>query len=166
MLISISTWLTLTVCTILISCKFEQHVHHVGIEVENYARFKLMLHHINQFFISHHIVYLFLINGSIIWQATILRKAKQVSTTTTEFITIQQHLYDKIKQHKQDQEVIEHMAYHDALTNIGNRRYFEEVFNRNLNLALLKQSKCALLSMDLNKFKPINDLYGHAVGDA
>ncbi len=56
-----------------------------------------------------------------------------------------------------------HAALHDALTGAGNRRQFESCLDQ-----LLQDSAPShtLLMIDLDRFKPINDLYGHAAGDA
>lgn len=124
------------------------------------------LHLVIQYVAHPSTLYLLFINGAIIWQALIGHKAKLVSNTAIKVIALQQQLRQKIEQHKQDKVVIQHMAYHDPLTDLGNRRYFQEVFARSLNLAQRNHSKFALLSLDLDDFKPVNDQHGHAIGDA
>lgn len=124
------------------------------------------LHLLTQYVSHPSTLYFLFTNGVLIWQVLMWQKAKLVSTTAIKVITLQQHLHKRIKQHKQDQKVIQHMAYHDTLTELANRRYFEEVFARSLNLASRNHSKFTLLSLDLNDFKPVNDRYGHAMGDA
>ncbi|MEK4701736.1 diguanylate cyclase [Solibacillus sp. FSL R7-0668] len=57
----------------------------------------------------------------------------------------------------------EHLAYHDVLTGIYNRTYFEEEVKRKLAQDVKKDS--ALIICDLNFFKAINDTYGHQTGD-
>lgn len=56
-------------------------------------------------------------------------------------------------------------SYLDPLTKIYNRRGFEELFEKNQQLALRLGRKMVLLSFDLDGFKPINDNYGHITGD-
>ncbi|NRA69608.1 MAG: GGDEF domain-containing protein [Gammaproteobacteria bacterium] len=63
------------------------------------------------------------------------------------------------------QQVIKHQSDHDELTGLANRRKFEETaleFERN-SKAL--NSQFGVIYIDLDKFKPINDTYGHAYGD-
>ena len=57
------------------------------------------------------------------------------------------------------------LARQDALTALGNRRYFDEQLKRAMHHASRHQSKVGLILGDLNKFKKINDTYGHPVGD-
>jgi len=55
----------------------------------------------------------------------------------------------------------EELAVRDALTGLANRRYIEE----RLDLRIQQQQDFCLVMLDLNKFKPINDTYGHPAGD-
>ena len=59
-----------------------------------------------------------------------------------------------------------HLAKHDALTNLPNRVLLEERLERAIGLAKRHQQRVALLFIDLDAFKDINDGLGHAVGDA
>jgi diguanylate cyclase (GGDEF)-like protein/PAS domain S-box-containing protein len=58
-----------------------------------------------------------------------------------------------------------HMAQHDALTGLANRALFNDRLQRDLASARRDQTSLALLFIDLDKFKPVNDQHGHAVGD-
>ncbi|WP_366923050.1 GGDEF domain-containing protein [Metallumcola ferriviriculae] len=60
----------------------------------------------------------------------------------------------------------EHMAYHDPLTNLPNRKLFERSINQAIVDAEKNKLKLAVLFLDLDNFKKINDTYGHEVGDS
>ncbi len=57
------------------------------------------------------------------------------------------------------------LAMQDALTGLGNRRYFDEQLKRAMHNANRHHSLVGLVLGDLNKFKAINDTYGHMTGD-
>ncbi len=61
---------------------------------------------------------------------------------------------------------LEHYAFTDTLTEIGNRREFENTFIRENALFLRKNKPFAIIMFDLDHFKAINDRYGHNAGDA
>ena len=58
-----------------------------------------------------------------------------------------------------------YLANHDALTDLPNRTLFFDRLDQALALARRHGTRLALLFIDLDKFKPINDTWGHAVGD-
>lgn len=59
----------------------------------------------------------------------------------------------------------EFIAYHDELTLLPNRRKFKEMLHSQKHRANKNNHRFAVLYMDMNKFKEINDKYGHAIGD-
>jgi len=66
---------------------------------------------------------------------------------------------------KRRQELLEKFAYFDALTDIPNRRYFDDHLDKEWNRALRSQRPMSLLLMDIDNFKEYNDAYGHGSGD-
>jgi diguanylate cyclase (GGDEF)-like protein len=66
---------------------------------------------------------------------------------------------------QQSRAEIQHIAHHDTLTNLPNRFYGEELFSQSLVACEQKQQNLALLFIDLDNFKPVNDALGHAAGD-
>ena len=62
-------------------------------------------------------------------------------------------------------EIILHMAYHDALTDLPNRRLFEDRLTVALAQARRKKQMAAVMCLDLDQFKVVNDTMGHAMGD-
>jgi diguanylate cyclase (GGDEF)-like protein len=57
------------------------------------------------------------------------------------------------------------LAMQDGLTSLNNRRSFDEQLKRAMNRANRQHSKVGLIICDLDKFKAINDTYGHVIGD-
>ncbi len=62
-------------------------------------------------------------------------------------------------------EAIAHHAHHDFLTNLPNRMLFCDRFKQQLALAIRHNTKFAVIYLDLDDFKPVNDTLGHHVGD-
>jgi len=63
------------------------------------------------------------------------------------------------------EEQMRYMAQHDTLTGLPNRTLFADRLQKALQYAVRHQKSMALMLLDLNKFKPVNDSNGHAVGD-
>jgi diguanylate cyclase (GGDEF)-like protein/PAS domain S-box-containing protein len=70
-----------------------------------------------------------------------------------------------ITEQKEHQERLHHMAFHDALTGLPNRLVFNDRLGQALRQARRHGDKVAVLFFDLDKFKAVNDTFGHKVGD-
>ncbi len=114
-------------------------------------------------------------NGSV-WQGEIINKHKNGSLYTeemtitpvidtqgrvTHFIAIKQDVSQRV----QVQETLEYLATHDTLTNLVNRSLFRQRLEHATAQAKRNRQSLAVLFIDLDDFKPVNDIYGHEVGD-
>jgi diguanylate cyclase (GGDEF)-like protein/PAS domain S-box-containing protein len=72
--------------------------------------------------------------------------------------------YD-ITDRKLMEEQIKHLAHFDSLTDLPNRTLFTDRLQQALAIARRDKERLALMFIDLDKFKPINDRYGHHIGD-
>ncbi len=70
-----------------------------------------------------------------------------------------------ITERKDIEEHMQHMAQYDALTHLPNRALFNDRLQQAIAAAQRNKAKLALMFIDLDKFKPVNDTYGHGVGD-
>ena len=70
-----------------------------------------------------------------------------------------------ITERKKAHMLIEHMALHDALTGLPNRGYFNNELKRACANAQRDGTKIAVMFLDLDNFKDVNDEFGHSVGD-
>ena len=71
-----------------------------------------------------------------------------------------------ITEHKQQEEQIRRLAQHDPLTGLPNRRMLGDRLHQALGHARRNKDKLAVMLLDLDGFKTINDTYGHKTGDA
>ncbi|WP_417911538.1 diguanylate cyclase domain-containing protein [Candidatus Electronema sp. TJ] len=74
-------------------------------------------------------------------------------------------LFSDISERKKAEEILRYQAMHDPLTKLPNRAMFDERLRGALARARRKQSLVALLYLDLDNFKTVNDTLGHAAGD-
>lgn len=64
-----------------------------------------------------------------------------------------------------DRKTVEKLSITDALTNLYNRRFFDEILQKKLSFAVREKNKFCLFMCDIDNFKNYNDMYGHQMGD-
>jgi diguanylate cyclase (GGDEF)-like protein/PAS domain S-box-containing protein len=89
-------------------------------------------------------------------------RAKLVHDDSGSFIVVNAR---DVSERWHDQEAMMHMAYHDALTGLPNRLLFADRLDVALAQARRNADKVCLISIDLDRFKIINDTLGHSTGD-
>lgn len=89
----------------------------------------------------------------------------RVADRTRDLVQANESLRREIEQREKSQAMIEHLAHHDALTGLGNRLLFHAQLSDALARGQRSGSGVAVLFIDLDGFKNINDSLGHATGD-
>lgn len=79
--------------------------------------------------------------------------------------TVQLAVTRDISQRKQMEERVLHLAFHDTLTHLPNRRLLNDRLRQAMAGSKRNACYCALLFLDLDNFKPLNDAHGHGMGD-
>ena len=82
-----------------------------------------------------------------------------------ENFLLQQSLKEAYNEKAVEAKDNQYLANHDSLTDLPNRRYMTELLNESLSIAKEKDKVLIIMFLDLNGFKQVNDIYGHAVGD-
>ncbi|GGA06453.1 GGDEF domain-containing protein [Okeania sp. KiyG1] len=70
-----------------------------------------------------------------------------------------------VTQEKLTEETFKHQALHDPLTNLPNRALFDQKLSEALTYAAYHSETMAMMFLDLDRFKEVNDTFGHSVGD-
>jgi diguanylate cyclase (GGDEF)-like protein/PAS domain S-box-containing protein len=90
----------------------------------------------------------------------------RVAERTAELETANVHLQSEIFERMQAEKRIWHIAHHDALTGLPNRALLQDRLSQALIAAERGNNRVAVLFLDLDRFKSVNDSLGHDVGDA
>lgn len=100
-------------------------------------------------------------NNEKVWVSLIISNTLNKNNQTVNLI-VQAH---DITMQKKAEERLRHMAYHDPLTGLANRNQLEQFVNQILAQSRRHQQSFALIFIDLDRFKVINDTIGHEAGD-
>ncbi|KAA0699097.1 EAL domain-containing protein [Neorhizobium sp. P12A] len=99
------------------------------------------------------------------------REGSQISVEiATRKITYRGHecrvfVLRDLTERREAQEMIEHLALHDMLTDLPNRTLFARRIGQALQAATVRNEAVAVFYLDLDRFKAVNDIFGHAEGD-
>ncbi|MBI5625788.1 MAG: PAS domain S-box protein [Nitrosomonadales bacterium] len=100
-------------------------------------------------------------NGEVYPERLSITAVKDCAGEITHYVAT---LHD-ITERKQAEEQIHNLAFYDTLTQLPNRRMLSDRMNQAMASSKRSSRYGALLFLDLDNFKPLNDTYGHAVGD-
>jgi diguanylate cyclase (GGDEF)-like protein/PAS domain S-box-containing protein len=100
--------------------------------------------------------------GQVIWISAHGKTLADAAGVPARIIGVSQDITER----KRREETERHLAYHDTLTGLPNRRLLDDRLRQALHLAQRRDARLAVMLVDLDGFKEINDRRGHRTGDA
>lgn len=100
-------------------------------------------------------------DGTLFWESASISPIIDPYGEISHFVAVKDNITDK----KMMLEQLEHMASFDMLTGLTNRRMFLDRLTQSVEIARRNGKRFALMYIDLDGFKRINDTYGHEAGD-
>jgi diguanylate cyclase (GGDEF)-like protein/PAS domain S-box-containing protein len=100
-------------------------------------------------------------DGSLYDEALIIAPVTEEDGTIRHFVAIMQDITER----KQTEDQIKKLAFYDALTQLPNRRLLNDRLEQTMAASKRSGRYGAVMFLDLDNFKPLNDTYGHSVGD-
>jgi diguanylate cyclase (GGDEF)-like protein/PAS domain S-box-containing protein len=97
---------------------------------------------------------------SLYYQECVPPNAKEM-----ELIGIATNLAGIAIENKETEDRIRHLAHYDEMTSLPNRSLFNQILNHAIKSAHRRQQKLCVMFVDLDRFKNINDTFGHSAGD-
>lgn len=100
-------------------------------------------------------------NGQMRWHTSTAAPILDADGSLIKYVGIARDITEQKLQNLE----LARQAYYDPLTGLANRTLFHKMLEQQLALCQLRGDTLALLFIDLDRFKPVNDCYGHAIGD-
>jgi diguanylate cyclase (GGDEF)-like protein len=94
------------------------------------------------------------------------KRHDEIGELAHSIMQMEKQINHQIEDLQKQQEMLDHLASHDSLTGLPNRRMFLDRLEHALARAKRQNEQLLLLFIDLDNFKTINDTHGHAAGDA
>jgi diguanylate cyclase (GGDEF)-like protein/PAS domain S-box-containing protein len=107
-------------------------------------------------------------DGSFLWLETNARTIRNINQELEGVVTVSRDISKRMEKEEKllkTNEMLQYLSNYDPLTDIPNRRYFEQTLKDEWNRTMRQSLPLSLLMIDIDNFKKYNDSYGHQAGD-
>lgn len=115
--------------------------------------------------VSYHALEFGMVIEATLFALALSYRFNEISGSLVEINALNDQLSAEVAERKKMEEQIRQLAFHDSLTELPNRRLLLDRLEQAVAASKRKKSYAALIFLDLDNFKPLNDLHGHVVGD-
>ncbi len=115
--------------------------------------------------ITYHALEFGMVIEATLFALALSYRFNEISGSLVEINALNDQLSAEVTERKKMEEQIRQLAFHDSLTGVPNRRLLLDRLEQAVAASKRKKSYAALVFLDLDNFKPLNDLHGHVVGD-
>jgi diguanylate cyclase (GGDEF)-like protein/PAS domain S-box-containing protein len=107
-------------------------------------------------------------DGSYLWLETNARTIRKSNKELEGVVTVSRDISKRMEKEEhllKTNEMLRYLSNYDSLTDIPNRRYFDQTLKEEWNRTMRQRMPLSLLMIDIDNFKKYNDFYGHQAGD-
>jgi len=104
--------------------------------------------------------------GLLVYSVGAIYTILPVHKSMVSAIKLNFNLQKELKVRHKMEDKLRTLSYQDGLTGLANRRYFDNIIDKQLRLAKREGAAISLIMLDIDYFKSFNDLYGHVAGDS
>lgn len=115
--------------------------------------------------ITYHALEFGMVIEATLFALALSYRFNEISGNLVEINALNDQLSAEVAERRKMEEQIRQLAFHDSLTGVPNRRLLLDRLEQAVAASKRKKCYAALIFLDLDNFKPLNDLHGHVVGD-
>ena len=115
--------------------------------------------------VTYHALEVGMVIEATLFALALSYRFNEMSGSLVKINALNDQLSEEVAERKKMEEQIRQLAFHDSLTELPNRRLLLDRLEQAIAVSQRKNCYAALIFLDLDNFKPLNDMHGHVAGD-